>query len=123
VKRDVYVFDYDNDSGMISNQRVFIHFEGDMAVPDGMTIDNDNCIWVAQWGGYGVSRFDPDGTFMEKINVPARNITACTFGGPDLNELYITSAKNGDDSTEHDGLLYRATVNATGQPAYHFKVN
>lgn len=121
VAKTIYIFDYDNQSGAISNQQTFITFEGDMGVPDGMCIDNEDCIWVAQWGGYGVSRFDPDGQFIQKTDVPARNVTACTFGGPDLNQLYITSARNGDDSTEHDGQLYRVQVDASGQPAYHFK--
>ncbi len=127
TKRQVYRFAYNNESGAIENQEVFVEFSGDMGVPDGMTIDNDGCIWVAQWGGYGVSRFDPNGVFMQKIDCPARNVTACTFGagadGKELNTLYITTAaKMNSDATEHDGLLYRCQVDATGQAAYHFKV-
>ncbi len=126
-KKQVYKFDYNNDDGSISNQEVFVEFSGDMGVPDGMTIDNDNCIWVAQWGGHGVSRFDPDGKFMEKVECPAQNVSACTFGGDgkggDLNVLYMTTAgKMTEGGTEHDGLLYRCEVNASGQAAYHFKI-
>ena len=121
-KKSVYKFDYVHETGAISNQEVFVTFDGeDMGVPDGMCIDNDGCIWVAQWAGYGVSRFDPDGKFMQKIDCPARCVTACTFGGADLNELYITSAdKAGEHATEHDGLLYRVKVDASGPAAFHF---
>ena len=123
TKRQVYKFDYNNDDGSISNQRVFVQFSEDMGYPDGMTIDNDGCIWVAQWGGYGVSRFDPTGAFMQKIDCPAQNVSACTFGGKDLNVLYMTTAgKMTENATAHDGLLYRCEVDATGQAAYHFKI-
>ena len=123
-KKSVFIFDYDHETGAISNQQTHIEFSGDMGVPDGMCIDDDDCIWVAQWGGFGVSRFDPDGSFMQKVDCPARCVTACTFGGADRKTLFITSAhKDGSygEATEHDGRLYSIDLDISGPAAYHFK--
>jgi sugar lactone lactonase YvrE len=64
------------------------------AVPDGLTVDAEGCIWCALWNGWRIVRFDPKGQVMSEIRVPVQRVTACTFGGPELDTLYITTAWN-----------------------------
>lgn len=92
--KQVVAYDYDLASGDIANRRVIIQIaEG---VPDGMAIDADGMLWIAQWGGYQVSRWNPHtGTKIGNIELPVSQVTSCAFAGPGLSTLYITSARTG----------------------------
>ena len=91
----VQAFDYDDLTGTISNQRVIIKFKPGEGNPDGMSIDADDNIWIALWGGNAVKKYDPkSGKLLQIIKVPAPNVTACAFGGENLDILYITTARN-----------------------------
>jgi sugar lactone lactonase YvrE len=93
----VRAWDYDLESGHISNERVIISIPRDIGGPDGMTIDTEGKLWIAHWGGNMVGRWDPEtGELMARVEVPVPNVTSCAFGGPDLDILYITTA-GGDD--------------------------
>jgi len=90
----VDAFNYDNESGNIWGRRTVVEFCDDALTPDGMTIDEDGMIWVALWGGSSVRRFDPNnGELLETVTVDASQVTACAFGGPSMDELYITTAR------------------------------
>jgi sugar lactone lactonase YvrE len=86
----ISAYDFDLDSGSISNRHVFHHFGS--ALPDGLTVDSEGCIWVAIWGGWRVERYDPAGKLMTQVELPAQFPTCPMFGGANLDELYITSA-------------------------------
>lgn len=60
--------------------------------PDGMTIDTDGCMWVAIWGGAAVRRYSPSGALIEEFSLPVSHVSSCTFGGPNLDLLFITTA-------------------------------
>jgi len=93
AKRTVYAFDV-SQTGAIGNKRVFVHLEAkEEGYPDGMTVDSESCIWLCHFGGARISRYAPDGEVMEVISMPVPNITSCTFAGPDLDTLYITTAR------------------------------
>lgn len=93
--KQVVAYDFDA-IGNISNRRVVVNIPEGEGVPDGMTIDEEGHIWVAQWGGYKVSRWNVnDGTRLAEVSVPAAHVTSCTFGGDKLDELYITTARSG----------------------------
>ncbi|MCW2902854.1 MAG: sle [Streptosporangiaceae bacterium] len=87
----VDVFDFHGDT--VTNRRPLAVIEGP-AVPDGLTVDADGCVWVALWGGGAVRRYTPSGRLDRIIEAPAPNTTACAFGGSDLTDLYITSARS-----------------------------
>jgi sugar lactone lactonase YvrE len=90
----VQAFDYDDKTGAISNRRIAIKIPRGMGAPDGMTIDSEDKLWIALWGGNAVGRFDPStGALMQKINVPAPHVSSCAFGSEDLKTLYITTAR------------------------------
>lgn len=90
----VQAFDYDHKTGNISNRRVAVRIPRGSGAPDGMTIDAEGKLWVALWGAGCVARFDPStGELLQKIMVPAPNVSSCAFGGKDLETLYITTAR------------------------------
>src|SRR3546814_20986553 len=78
----------------------FIVFEEDWGNPDGMTFDAEGGLWVACWGASRVMRFAPDGTPDRHIALPASQITSCTFAGPGLDRMFVTSASDGVTRTE-----------------------
>ena len=97
----VDAFDVDPATGSLSGRRTAITFEQDGSVPDGMCIDAEGRLWIAFFGGSSVRRYDPmTGECSVRIDLPAPNITSCAFGGPDLDELYITSSCRDHDATE-----------------------
>ena len=65
-----------------------------------MTIDAEGCLWVTHWDGWRVTRYGPDGEPRQTIRMPVKRPTSCTFGGPDLSILYVTSARMGLTETE-----------------------
>jgi sugar lactone lactonase YvrE len=94
AERRVDVFDFDPATGAIEGRRTFVAIE-DAVLPDGLTVDAKGGVWVACWGGAAIRRFTPDGLLDCIVSVPTRNVTSCAFGGEALDELYVTSAREG----------------------------
>jgi len=94
--RQVTAFDYDLATGNIANPRPVVNVPPKLGWPDGMTSDAEGMLWVAMWGGAKLTRWNPaTGQLLEAIPVPVLNVTSCVFGGPDLTDLYITTARKG----------------------------
>ena len=93
--RTIDVFDFDLPTGRIDNRRPFVRLADGEGTPDGLTVDADGYVWVALWDGGAVRRYAPDGTLKRTITMPVSRPTSCTFGGPDLRDLYITTASTG----------------------------
>lgn len=92
---------FDGKMGDIIFEKTAITIPESMGLPDGMTIDSEGMLWVAHWGGFAVRRWDPDTSeLLETIEFPAPQITSCTFGGPDFDHLFITSARVGMSETD-----------------------
>lgn len=85
------------DDGSLGPRQAFIRFEPEWGNPDGMTFDADGGLWVACWGAGRVTRFDPEGKRERSIPIPASQITSCTFAGPGLDRMFVTSAADGVD--------------------------
>ena len=115
-------FDYDPESGL-SHRRTAVRIPADTGAPDGLTVDADGNIWVALWHGGAVHRYSPTGALLDTIHIPAAQVTACTFGGPNLNELYITTSRNGlgDNAEPAAGAIFRATPGVTGLPTLPYR--
>jgi sugar lactone lactonase YvrE len=124
--RRVDAFDYEYQTGEISGRRVAFEIPSEMGFPDGSTLDSEGMLWVALWQGGAVSRWNPEtGELLQVVKVPAPNVTSCAFGGPNLDRLYITTARNGMSDqalAEHPlaGGVFFADVSATGLPAFAF---
>ena len=102
---EIKAYDYDNATGNITNPRVAVKIPEDLGYPDGMATDAEDMVWVGMWNGNAVIRFNPKtGEVLQKIEVPAHNVTSCAFGGDNLETLYITSAKL--DMTEEEEKAY-----------------
>ena len=90
----IQAFDYDDTNGNITNRRVAVKIPNGIGAPDGMTIDVEGNLWVALWGGGIVGKFNPlTGELLQKIKVPASNVSSCAFGGKNLDILFITTAR------------------------------
>lgn len=120
-------FDYDDKTGEITNRRVVVKIPRGGGGPDGMTIDADGNLWVALWGSGTVGKFDPKtGELLQKVIVPAQNVTSCAFGGKDLKTLYITTARVGvnEDKLKEfpfSGGLFSVKPGVRGVPAEFYK--
>ena len=100
IKKIIYAFDLAS-NGDISNKRTFTEFTKDEeGVPDGMTVDSEDCIWVAHFGGNRITRYSPQGEILQVVPMPVPNITSCTFAGADLETMYITTAKVGIEEAD-----------------------
>lgn len=121
----VYAFDYDVEDGTASNQRVLYEFEPAAGDPDGLTVDADGYVWVASYGGASVRRVSPSGELDGVLRLPVRNVTSCAFGGPGLDELFITTAADGLSDAERAeqplaGRVFRYRPGVTGLPVVAF---
>jgi sugar lactone lactonase YvrE len=118
---EVSMFDYDTEGGL-AGRRTFVEFDPDGGGPDGLVVDSEGGVWVALFGGNAVHRYSTDGELDEIIEVEARQVTACTFGGPDLDRLYITTSRENlePDDDPLAGSLFTAIPGVTGLPVKAF---
>jgi sugar lactone lactonase YvrE len=93
---EIVSFDYNELTGGIFNRKVIIHVDKKDGAPDGMTIDQEGMLWIAHWDGAQITRRDPsDGRKLLTVPIPVSRPTSCTFGGANLQDLYITTASVG----------------------------
>lgn len=117
-------YSYDRKTGEISQPEVYFQAAGGMGSPDGITMDGEGSIWAAFWGGSCVRRIDPSGSICAEVQLPAKQPSSVMFGGPALDQLYITSAcENAEDlaggyfadGTFAGGPLYRYNAGIKGR--------
>jgi len=111
------VFDYDSVRGL-HTRRPFVTYDDGAGLPDGLCVDSEGGVWVALWGGSAVRRYAPDGALDLIVEVGASQVSACTFGGPDLDTLYITTSRTGlDEGAEPAaGAVFAVRPGVTGLP-------
>ena len=112
----------------IIKKKVFIKFKNKEGSPDGMTLDKKNNLWTCHFGGACISIFNKTGKKIHKIDLPAKNITNCTFGGSNNSELFVTSAKKSLSKKDlrqfkFSGSLFRIKTNVNGTMAKRFNYN
>jgi sugar lactone lactonase YvrE len=121
----VDVFDYDAGTGSAGNRRRLVTIDRTRGIPDGMTADDEGNVWVACFGGAAVRCFSPAGEQLEEILFPVTQVTSCAFGGPNLADLYVTSAayRLSPDQLKrqpHAGATFVCRPGAAGLPASSF---
>lgn len=99
---EFWAYDYDIETGIVANKRVFATTKGVAGVPDGSTVDAEGCLWNAELISGDLVRYDPEGNVERKIGLPVRNITSVMFGGDELNEIYVTSMARVKHPAVHD---------------------
>jgi sugar lactone lactonase YvrE len=106
----------------LTGRRPFVTVPAEDGLPDGLTVDAEGGVWVAFYGGSAVRRYAPDGSVSEVLELPVTQVTACTFGGPALDELYITTSRENvaDGEQPEAGSVFRARPGVTGLPVLPF---
>lgn len=100
-------YDHDSKTGDFTAKKTIIEIPKEDGFPDGMTIDEDGMLWIAHWNGWQITRWNPDtGKKLLRIALPVANVTSCTFGGDDLQDIYITTARANlsDEELKHQPL-------------------
>jgi len=118
----IWVYDYDLATGAIANERSFLQGFA-RGLPDGSTVDAEGYLWNCRFFGGCIVRVAPDGTIDHVIEMPVKNITTCTFGGPDRKTLYVTTARiEAPEGDRLAGGLYSIRTDVAGQPENRFRV-
>lgn len=122
--KQIYLFDYDQSTGALSNRRTFVDVTAEEGVPDGMTVDAEGYVWSARWDGWCLVRYAPDGHEVQRIRFPVKKVSSVIFGGPDYTDMYVTTA-GGYDRTENGpgaGALFRLRLGVKGLPEYPSRI-
>lgn len=129
TQSEMVAFDYDIETGAISRRRTAIRFSNEFSHPDGMTIDEEGMVWVAFFGSGCVARWNPNNAnLLRKIHFPVTLTTNCTFGGPELDTLYVSSCRftlTPDELAKQPlaGGIFRVKLGVRGIRAQPFRVN
>ncbi|XP_059045627.1 regucalcin-like [Achroia grisella] len=118
-------YDYNVETGEISNMKRIFDFKkkGVNGTPDGMTIDTDGNLWVAVFDGSSILQIDPrEGKLLRQISIPAKQVTSVTFGGPNYDILFVTTAKLKINNVEQEPPC-GATFKVTGLGVKGFRNN
>lgn len=124
--KKVVEYQYNNETGEITNPRDAIVIPDSLGYPDGSTLDSEGMLWIAMWGGSAVTRWNPaSGELLDKINIPAKNVTSIAFGGKNLDVMYVTTANQGmseEDKNEYPlaGRLFELKSKVKGIPCSYF---
>lgn len=118
-------FDFDLEHGEISNRRTLVDIPQAWGLPDGMTVDEEGFLWVAFWSGSALRRFDPTGAVTSLVEFPVSQVTSCAFGGDDLSDLYVTTARDSLSEAQLAeqplaGALFRLRTGVRGQSPHPF---
>lgn len=122
----IWLFDYDAETGELTDRRSFVSTIGRAGKPDGMTVDEEGYVWSARWNGWCVVRYDPSGTVVDRVELPARKVSSITFGGPSHETAYITTAGGeGDTSIEGGdaGALFAVDLDVSGVPEFRSAID
>ena len=121
----IWAYDFDSEEGTLSNQRVLVDKDALPGIPDGAVVDSHGCIWNARYGAGQVVRLTPNGELDQVVETGTRQLTACTLGGSDLRDLYVTSAAQRMSEAElaaqpDAGSLFVMRVETPGLPEPRF---
>ena len=122
TRRRIFAFDYDRATGGLRGERVFYQANDDEGIPDGMTVDRDGHVWSARWDGFAVVHHAPDGRVVERFAFPVAKVSSLCFGGPALDEVFVTTAGGVPGSVTADGSVYRWRAGVRGAPEFESRV-
>jgi len=131
--RFIFAYDYDIAQGTVKNRRVFVRVSDNEGIPDGLTVDAEGYVWSAQWYGSCVVRYDPDGRVERRVQSPAKQTSSLAFGGPDLADIFITSAAKSEPmpvmpsgydpgSGYFGGALFHINLGIVGKPEFRANI-
>ena len=116
------IFDFDIASHTLSGRRTLVEIPASLGCPDGFCMDENEHIWLGLWNGNAILEVNPDGSFGEKIDVPAKKASCCCFAGEDLKDLIITTASKEDvEDYPLAGYLFLEKMNVKGKKSFRYK--
>jgi D-xylonolactonase len=129
VARTIFAYEYVATGGTVRNRRIFHKVPVTSGIPDGLTVDADGFVWSAEWYGSRVTRYDPDGKVERRIETPAKQTSSLAFGGPELTDIFITSAGKSEpmpvmppgydpNSGYFGGKLFHVNLDIRGKPEF-----
>jgi D-xylonolactonase len=123
--KKIYLFDYDQPTGELSNQRVFADSGDEVGVPDGMTVDAQGYVWSAGWDRSCLTRIASDGTEERRVEFPAKKVSCVTFGGEDYTDMYVTTAGGHQKDTDGAGAgaLFRINLGIRGIEEHYSRID
>jgi D-xylonolactonase len=125
LARTIYIFDYDVQKGLLSNRRIWLDLSKGKGAPDGLAVDSQGYVWSARWDGSAVYRYTPEGVEERRVKLQAKKVTSITFGGKDLDDLYITTAltdRSRDEEGAGAGAVFRLLAGIRGVPEFFSRV-
>jgi sugar lactone lactonase YvrE len=123
--RRIYLFDYDDTTGALTNQRIWLEIPENQGVPDGLTVDSEGFVWSARWNGSALYRYSPGAVEVDRIAFPARKVSCISFGGKEYGEAFVTTALAGGTREREGGgagALFRFRPGVRGVPEFHSRV-
>ena len=122
--REIYAFDFDRQTGSLSNRRIFVKSRETDGFPDGITIDSEGYLWSAQWDGFCLIRYRPDGREDGRIHFPVKKVSSVTFGGSDLSDIFVTTAggENPNENGSDAGALFRLKTGVRGVAEFFSRI-
>jgi sugar lactone lactonase YvrE len=123
--RHIYLLDYDQATGALSNKRIWVETSPDQGKPDGLTVDSEGFVWSARWDGSVVCRYSPDGVEVDRVTFPAKKVSSIAFGGDGLEDVYVTTALAGGKRSGEGagaGALFRFSPGIRGVPEFYSRV-
>jgi D-xylono/L-arabinono-1,4-lactonase len=125
-KQTIWLFDYDEATGGLSNQRPFdiVPVEPGEGHPDGMTVDAAGTVWSARWDGHCLVQYDTEGRELQRITFPVPKVSCVIFGGDDYTDMYVTTASVGNRAQDGPlaGSLFHLNLGIRGVPEFRSKV-
>ncbi len=127
LEQTVTAYDFECADGTLGKSRVLVRFPESMGCPDGLTIDKENHLWIAMWGGSSVVRLHGEtGKILEKIDLPVTQPSSCCFGGAQFDQLFVTSAWSGMSNLQRErdplaGSIFRISTSTSGFPPVPFQ--
>lgn len=124
-EQTIYKYDYNAETGDISNERVFTEVTAEGVLPDGMTVDEEGYVWSAQWNGGCLVRYAPDGKEVDRIKFPVKKVSSATFGGSNNSHLFVTTAgghHRGEGAGPKAGALFRLDPGVKGREEFRSQI-
>jgi D-xylonolactonase len=120
----IYRFKYSELTGEITDQETFIRCHQEDGYPDGLTRDSEGYLWSARWGGGCVIRYSPEGVEEQRIALPTTLVTSLTFGGPDLSDIYVTTARNTEapEPEPNGGAVFQLSLGIRGVAEFSSRI-
>ena len=122
TRRRILAFDYDRATGALSGERLLYQATPEEGIPDGMTVDVHGDIWSARWDGFGAVHHAPDGKVIERFAFPVAKVSSLCFGGPNLDQFFVTTAGGVPGSATEDGAVFHWTAGVSGPPEFRSRI-